>query len=118
MKALLFRPPTEATSRSRPHNERHHLRRAGGGVIARPNFPVKVGLPKTQILTWSDPINIAEKGRVQLGFLLEDLRPAKTPIDNRRIEQALIAPIETVLEPGAPGADADSQARSTGFHGA
>ncbi len=44
---------------------------------------------------------IAEPRRLQLEAILEELRRSKTPIDNPRIERALIALIETLLEPGA-----------------
>jgi hypothetical protein len=46
---------------------------------------------------------IAKHRRVQLEAVLEDLRRARTPIDNPRIERALIAIVETLLEPGADG---------------
>ena len=58
---------------------------------------------------------IADERRLQLESILKDLRQAKTPIDNPRIERALIALIETVLDPDA---DAHAPARSTGFHDA
>jgi hypothetical protein len=60
-------------------------------------------------------MEIAESRRVQLEVILEGLRHAKTPVDNLRIDQVLIALIETVLEPGAPGDEAQSP---TGAHGA
>lgn len=63
-------------------------------------------------------MDIAEPRRVQLQAILEDLRHAKTPIDNPRIERALIALIETVLAPSASGADAQPSGQSNGFHGA
>jgi len=63
-------------------------------------------------------MDIAESRRLQLDGILEDLRRAKTPIDNPRIEGALIALIETMLERGAPGGDAEPSWSSNGFHGA
>ena len=63
-------------------------------------------------------MDIAERRRAQLEAILKDLRHPRTPIDNPRIERALIAVIEAVLESVATGPDAESESRSTGFHGA
>lgn len=51
--------------------------------------------------SWDRDMVIAEPRRLQLEAILEELRRSKTPIDNPRIERALIALIETLLEPGA-----------------
>jgi hypothetical protein len=78
-----------------------------------------VAAPKaTEDPARSENMAVAEPKRVQLEAILEDLRHAKTPIDNPRIERALIALIETVLETGAPDVDAQSHGRMTGLHGA
>ena len=57
---------------------------------------------RARIDTWLSP----NTERLQLEAILEELRHAKTPIDNPRIERALMALIETLLEPGAVGAGA------------
>ena len=50
----------------------------------------------------SDAMAVTDERRCQLEALLEDLRGSTLPIDNPRIERALIAIVETLLEREPP----------------